>query len=120
MPEARTYHGRCHCGAVQWSATTPLDSMGDCNCSRCSRLGWIMQAVPAGEFELQSGEEKLTLYRFNTHKIDHLFCRDCGIESFGRGTGPDGAETVMINVNCLDDGPVVDRNAITHWDGKSW
>ena len=27
---------------------------------------------------------------------------DCGIESFARGTAPDGKEMVAINVRCLD------------------
>jgi hypothetical protein len=43
-----------------------------------------------------------TRYQFNTHKIDHLFCPTCGIQSFARGTAPNGQETVAINVRSLD------------------
>jgi hypothetical protein len=32
----------------------------------------------------------------------------------------EGRKTFMINVNCLENAPPVDRNAITHWDGASW
>lgn len=121
MPfEMRTYDGQCHCGAVRYKARTDLSGLGDCNCSRCRRLGWIMQSVPAADFELVSGEEVLSPFRFNTHKIEHLFCSKCGIESFSRGSDPQGNKLYMINVNCLEDAPEIDRSQIRHWDGKSW
>jgi len=120
MPEKRDYHGQCHCGAVRFTAHTDLAGMGDCNCSRCRRLGWVMQAVPAADFTLHSGEDRLSLYRFNTEKIDHLFCSACGIESFARGSDGKGNAMVMVNVNCLDDAPPVDRGAIAHWDGANF
>lgn len=119
MPDAQTYHGQCHCGAVRYTAQTALDGLMDCNCSRCRRLGWVLQAVPAAQFTLLSGEDQLTEYRFNTDRIEHLFCADCGVESFARGQDGKGNGMVMINVNCLDDAPAVDRNTIKHWDGAS-
>ena len=120
MPEAKTYHGQCHCGAVRYEATTDLASLGDCNCSRCRRLGWVMQSLPASDFTLISGEDKLTSYHFNTNNIDHLFCSVCGIESFSRGADREGNKLVMININCLEDAPPIDRDAIKHWDGRNW
>jgi hypothetical protein len=119
MAEAKTYHGQCHCGAVRYTAETELTVLMDCNCSRCKRLGWILKPVPAAQFTLLSGADKLTEYRFNTDRIEHLFCAVCGIESFARGMDRTGGETVMINVNCLDDAPTIDRTGITHWDGAS-
>lgn len=120
MPQPATYHGSCHCGAVSYTVTTALDALGDCNCSRCRRLGWVMQPVPAADFTLQSGEDALVPYRFNTDRIEHLFCSRCGIESFARGLDGRGDPTVVVNVNCLEDAPAVDRNAISHWDGASF
>lgn len=120
MTESQTYQGQCHCGAVRFSATTDFASMGDCNCSRCRRLGWVMQSVPGAAFTLQAGADNLTLYRFNTEKIDHLFCKTCGIESFARGSDGKGNEMVMVNVACLEGAPAVDRSAIRHWDGANF
>jgi hypothetical protein len=120
MPEAKTYSGQCHCGAVRYEATTDLSSLADCNCSRCRRLGWIMQSLPAEDFRLISGEDKLTAYHFNSMGIDHLFCSVCGIESFARGRDGEGRELVMINVNCLENAPPIERAAIAHWDGASF
>lgn len=120
MSEMREYQGQCHCGAVRFSVQTDLSGLADCNCSRCRRLGWVMQSVPASAFTLHAGEDQLTLYHFNTENIDHLFCRTCGIESFARGSDGKGNEMVMVNVNCLDNAPVIDRNAIKHWDGANF
>ena len=120
MPESKTYHGQCHCGAVQYDVVTDLGSMGECNCSRCRRLGWVLQSAPASQFTLLSGADNLTTYHFNTENIDHLFCKTCGIESFSRGSDGKGNEMVMINVNCLEPAVAVDRSAIKHWDGANW
>lgn len=114
------FDGQCHCGAVTFSVETDLDGLGECNCSRCKRLGWIMQSVPAERFTLRTGADKLKPYRFNSHRIEHLFCADCGIESFARGEDDKGASTVVVNVNCLVDAPDIDRATIKHWDGRNW
>lgn len=120
MPASTTYRGQCHCGAVRYTVTTALDSMGDCNCSRCRRLGWVMQSVPEADFVLESGEAELAIFHFNTQTIDHLFCKTCGIESFARGSDGRGNALVMINVNCLEGVPALDAAAIKHWDGANW
>jgi len=102
MAETKTYMGSCHCGKVRYEVTTALESLMQCNCSICSRAGYLMSFVPAGSFKLLSGEGALTDYLFNKHNIHHLFCATCGIRSFGWGTGRDGAKMYMINVRCLE------------------
>jgi len=45
----------------------------------------------------------LSDYQFGRKNIHHLFCRNCGIKSFGRGTGPDGKPMVAVLLSCVDD-----------------
>lgn len=118
MPTNKTYSGGCHCGTVRYEATADLGSVISCGCSICTKRGSLLAFVPAQQFTLRSGQDALTDYRFNTKKIQHLFCRVCGVESFARGTTPDGAAMVALNIRCLDD---VDLAAltITPFDGKS-
>jgi hypothetical protein len=99
---AQTYTGGCQCGAVRYEVTADLDDTLTCNCSRCGRLGSILTFAPASSFKLLSGDGALTDYQFNRHAIHHLFCATCGIQSFARGTTPDGTEMVAINARCLD------------------
>lgn len=114
-----THRGGCHCQAVRYQVELDLSApVITCNCSICSKSGTMLAFVPAASFELSSGEEALTEYRFNKKAIAHLFCSTCGIRSFARGTMPDGTPVVAVNVRCLDD---VDLGALTvqQVDGKS-
>jgi hypothetical protein len=97
------YTGGCQCGAVRYEAADiDLETAIACNCSRCGRLGLVLTFVPAEAFELKSGKDSLTEYQFNKHVIHHLFCKICGVQSFSRGSKPDGTEMVAVNVRCLD------------------
>src|SRR5262249_23655053 len=100
---ARTYVGGCHCGRVRYEVTTDPGKAIACNCSKCAKDGLWLTFVTADYFRLQSGEDALAEYQFNRNVIRHMFCRDCGVESFARGRTPDGKDTVAINVRCLDD-----------------
>jgi hypothetical protein len=104
---------------VRYEVEADLSHTMTCNCSHCSKKGFILTFVPEDNFTLESGEDQLTEYRFHTKTIAHLFCRICGTQSFARGTDKEGKPTVMINIRCLDG---VDLAALhpTEVDGKSF
>lgn len=79
----------------------------------------LLSFVDAGDFTLISGEDTLTEYRFNTEKIEHLFCEKCGVQAFGRGNKKDGTPTVAVNVRSIDG---IDLATLTRMpvDGKSF
>jgi hypothetical protein len=118
MNEAKTYVGACHCGAVKFEATTDLAKVMACNCSICSKAGWLLTFVPADQFKLISGEDVLADYQFGKKRIHHTFCPRCGIHPFGRGAGHDGKPMFAVNVRCLDRVDV-DGLTISNYDGKS-
>ena len=117
----QTYKGHCHCGKVQFEVDTDLkkERVIECNCSHCDAKGLILTFVPATQFRLLSGEDNLEEYRFNTGRIQHLSCKSCGVQPFGRGQKPDGTPTVAVNIRCLDG---VNRGEleITPVDGKKY
>lgn len=118
MPEPNRRTGGCHCGRVRYEVETDLASILSCNCSICTKHGFLWSFVPEPRFTLLSGEGDLTEYQFHKHVIHHLFCNSCGVESFARGTMPDGAEVVALNVRCLD-GIEIGELALTPVDGRS-
>jgi hypothetical protein len=65
--------------------------------SQPSRQSWGSRSRKAGDLGA------LADYEFNKKHIHHLFCSTCGIKSFARGTGPNGAQIVAVNARCLDD-----------------
>lgn len=115
----QTYEGGCQCGAVRYRVDADLDQTFACNCSRCGRLGSILAFTGVDDFELLSGDGAMTEYRFHKHKIVHLFCATCGIQSFARGCRPDGSEMVAVNARCLEG---VDPNSLnpTFVDGRNF
>jgi len=119
MGEIKEYVGSCHCGNVRYKVSLDLSVPGTaCNCSICGRSGTVLSFVPATAFKLDKGEDVLTDYQFNTKTIHHLFCKICGVRSFGRGKGQDGSEMVAINTRCLEG---VDPFTLpqTQFDGRS-
>ena len=102
MADLQSYTGGCHCGRVQYEVKTNLNPLMACNCSHCSAKGLILTFVPTAQFTLRQGENELTEYQFYKHIIHHLFCNTCGVQSFARGKGAKGEDTIAINVRCLD------------------
>ena len=118
MADAKTYTGGCHCGAVRFRVTMPLEGVLSCNCSICAKTGALLAFAPAAQLELELGEDALADYQFGKKRIHHLFCKRCGIRSFARGLRPDGAPVVAVNARCLD-GVDAEALPVRHFDGKS-
>ena len=109
--------GGCHCGAVRFEAELPGPPVPalDCNCSVCARTGFLHVMVPHEDFELISGREALTSYRFGTGAAEHLFCATCGVKSFYQPRShPD---CWSLNARCFDEPVELD---IERFDGKNW
>jgi hypothetical protein len=112
-----TYQGGCHCGRVRFRLTTALTHVSECNCTMCTKKGYLHLIVPPEEFELLRGEADLVTYRFNTGIAQHRFCRVCGIHPFYvPRSDPD---KIDVNLRCLDDLDLA-RFDITPFDGRNW
>ena len=110
--------GGCHCGRVRFEVIAPPKlRVSECNCSMCSKAGYLHLIVSADRFKLVSGSEVLTTYSFNTQTAKHLFCSVCGIKSFYvPRSHPDG---FSVNARCLDAG-TVEELSITQVNGREW
>jgi hypothetical protein len=104
MSETKTYPGSCHCGAVRYEVTmAPPAKAFACNCSMCSRAGWLLAFVPEASFRLLAGDSELGDYQFHKKHIHHVFCRTCGVRAFSHGAGKDGKTMYSVNLRCLAD-----------------
>jgi centromere protein V len=110
--------GGCHCGAVRFEVLAPDEiEAKECNCSICTKSGYLHLIVDAERFRLLKGADKITTYTFNTGTAKHTFCSACGVKSFYvPGSKPDGSS---VNVRCLDDGQVRVAS-LALFDGRHW
>jgi len=113
-----SHHGSCHCGAIHFQVEGEFESAMECNCSHCSRKGYLLWFVQRTAFTLLSDPAQLATYTFNKHLIQHHFCPTCGCAPFGFGTH-DGAAMAAVNIRCLEgvDLALVPRIAV---DGRSF
>lgn len=110
--------GGCHCGRVRFEAFAPAKiTVSECNCSICSKSGYLHLIIPGDRFKLLSGGNVLTTYGFNTHTAKHLFCAVCGIKSFYvPRSHPDG---FSVNARCIDPG-TVESMTVEPFNGREW
>lgn len=112
-----SHHGSCHCGNISFDVEGTFTKAMECNCSHCSRKGYLLWFVPKSALSFQEPNTPLSTYTFNKHEIKHQFCPECGCAPFGLGSHGEN-EMAAINIRCLDnvDLMVVEREFV---DGKS-
>jgi hypothetical protein len=109
--------GSCHCGEITFQVEGAPEQVVECNCSHCSRKGYLLWFVPRDKFKLARAS-KLATYMFNKHVIKHHFCPKCGCAPFGFGVGPSGEPTAAVNVRCLE-GIEISSLKRVPFDGRS-
>jgi len=112
------HRGGCHCGKVRFEVSAPSRlSVLECNCSICTKSGYLHLIVPKSQFRLLEGEAFLTSYAFNTGVARHLFCSVCGIKSFYvPRSHPDG---YSVNARCLDSA-TIEALIVEPCNGREW
>jgi hypothetical protein len=114
----RTHTGGCHCGRVRFEVLAPAKiEVDECNCSICSKHGYLHLIVPAERFKLLCGADALSTYTFNTRVAKHFFCSNCGVKSFYiPRSHPDG---VSVNARCIDSASI-ESMTLRPFDGRDW
>jgi hypothetical protein len=78
----QTYPASCHCGAVTYDVllSPPLAQwkVVACNCSICSRNGYLLVYPERKQVHVKSGEGALKEYLFGVKRNLHRFCTGCG------------------------------------------
>jgi len=118
MTDKITHKGGCHCGTVRFEVKAPADiTASRCNCSMCSKTGFLHVFAGPDEFTITEGADNLSEYRFNTGVARHLFCKTCGVKAFYvPRSHPEGWS---INANCIDRDTIASLT-IEEFDGANW
>lgn len=113
----KTYGGSCHCGQIRFEVTTDMTRASRCNCSICTKKGYLHHMVTADNFRLLSGADDLATYQFGTMTARHHFCRRCGVAPFLRPRA--NPANYIVNIRCLA-GLDLGSLRIEQFDGRSW
>lgn len=103
---AQTYNALCHCGTVQYTVTLspPLEQQKivECNCSICTRNGYLLVYPQREHVNITNGQDALKTYTFGPKMNLHQFCGTCGSAVFFDPQLPKRGEEIDImgiNVN---------------------
>lgn len=94
--------GACHCGTVRFRVRLAdgLNTARRCTCSYCRMRGAVVVSASVDDLQIITGEDKLSLYRFNTMAATHWFCSVCGIYTHHRRRS--NPTQFGINAACLE------------------
>ena len=70
-----TYTGGCHCGRIRFEVSGQIDHVLDCNCSMCTKKGFLHWIVAPAQFRLLTSPDAAALYQFRKpkkRKGDHV------------------------------------------------
>lgn len=107
--QARSYEGRCHCGAIGFRYRTEIPverwSVRACQCSYCRAHDALSSSDPQGELGFLEHETGfLQHYRFGGKTADFLICGRCGVY-IGAQMRTEDRVLGIINVRALRDAP---------------
>jgi len=96
-------HGRCHCGAVSFSAEVEPQSVMVCHCTDCQTLSGapLRAIVPAclEGFEVQGTVKSYVKVADSGRKRAQVFCPECGTQLWS--SAERDIDTVILRAGCL-------------------
>jgi hypothetical protein len=81
----------CHCGAVKITLSRAPDTLTDCNCSICRRLGALWAYYAPAEVQIAAADDAMGAYAWGERSLAFHHCRTCGCTTHWAGIDPSGA-----------------------------
>lgn len=75
----------CHCGAVHLTVPHPPETVTDCNCSICRRLGTLWAYYPASQVTVRGATDT---YQWGDRALHFHRCKVCGNTTHWSGVNP--------------------------------
>lgn len=91
----------CHCGAVRLEVARAPDTVTDCNCSICRRLGTLWAYYRPQEVAVVAAPDATAPYVWGDRMLAFHHCRVCGCATHWRGLDPQ-SDRMGINARLMD------------------
>ena len=111
--------GSCHCGAVSFELSQLPQSLMDCNCSVCRRIGALWGHVAIDAVTVNAPENGLVEYIHGDRMLAFNTCNTCGCTTHWSNLLDDGQH---MAVNCrMCDPKDIEQFRIRRFDGaETW
>ncbi|ASY69333.1 GFA family protein [Sinorhizobium fredii] len=101
--------GHCHCRAVRIAVPVRPETLGDCNCSLCSRLGALWGYYAPSDVTVSDENKHLVGYVQGDKTLTAFHCGICGCTThwspIGRGSAKMGVNLRMFDRSVWEDIP---------------
>ena len=109
----------CHCGAVKLEVPAAPEEVASCNCSICSKLGWLGAYYNPADVRLTTPRESLDTYIWGDKSIQICRCKTCGCTTHWESISPDFTDRMGINARIMT-GIELDSIPVKFVDGASF
>jgi len=92
----------CHCGAVRLEIARAPESVTDCNCSICRRLGVLWAYYPPGEVTIAAAPDATTAYAWGDKTIAFHHCNLCGCATHWASLAEPPIDRMGVNARLMD------------------
>ncbi|MCZ4092565.1 GFA family protein [Sinorhizobium psoraleae] len=93
--------GHCHCRSVRITVPSRPETLGDCNCSLCSRLGALWGYYPVNDVTVSDEHKTLVGYVQGDASLTMHHCGRCGCTTHWSPRGRDGTR-MGVNMRMFD------------------
>lgn len=93
--------GHCHCRSVRITVTARPETLGDCNCSLCSRLGALWGYYHPAEVTISDDHGKLVGYVQGDRTLTAHHCSVCGCTTHWSPLGRNPSR-MAVNMRLFD------------------
>jgi len=93
----------CHCGAVKLQVPTAPEEVASCNCSLCSKLGWLGAYYNPAAVDLITPRDTIDTYIWGDRSIQICRCSHCGCTTHWESIDPEMTDRMGINARMMKD-----------------
>jgi hypothetical protein len=118
MTPANSHTVSCHCGRIKFEVAAELRKVRDCNCSICSRAGYLHWYVEPAQVKLLTERQSMTSYVWRSLNGFHCFCPVCGVAVLRSMVALTQTRRFSVNARCVE-GIDLTSLEIERYDGKN-
>jgi len=91
----------CHCGAVSLEIDEKPESLTECTCSVCHRLGAQWAYYTRLQVRVISSPEMTTAYVWGDKTIEFYFCKTCGCSTHWESVEKNQDSRIAVNARTM-------------------